>query len=308
MPPGTLLRPGAGRGHARPMGKDVASPGRLDGQIMVVTGATSGIGKVTARGLAARGAEVVVVGRDAKRGADALAEVAAAATGAPPVLLQADLSSQASIRALAAELGRRYPRIDVLINNAGAIYTNRQLTSDGIEETLATNHLAPFLLTSLLRAQLEAAPAGRVVTVASTIHHRGVIDFEDLQSERRYRPMRAYAQAKLGNVLFTYELARKLAGTRVTANCLHPGVIASGFGRNTPGLFNLAIRIAAPFMMSSEDGAATTLHVATAAEVAGITGTYFEKSRASTSSRLSRDPALAARLWQVSAELTGVPA
>jgi retinol dehydrogenase-12 len=290
------------------MSREVVSPARLDGKVMVVTGASSGIGKVTATALAARGAEVVIVCRDARRGADALAEVAAAATGAPPALMQADLSSQASIRQLAADLAARHPRIDVLLNNAGAIYTTRQVTVDGIEETLATNHLAPFLLTALLREPLAAAPAGRVVTVSSTIHHRGVIDFDDLQSERRYRPMRAYAQAKLGNVLFTYELARRLAGTRVTANCLHPGVIASGFGRNTPGLFNIAIRIAAPFMMSSEDGAATSIHVASATELAGVTGTYFEKSRPSRSSRLSQDPALAARLWAISAELTGLPA
>jgi retinol dehydrogenase 12 len=288
------------------MSREVVSPGRLDGQVMVVTGASAGIGRVTARVLAARGAEVVIVCRDAGRGADALAEVAAAATGAPPTLMQADLSSQASIRALAAGLAARHPRIDVLLNNAGAIYTTRRVTADGIEETLATNHLAPFLLTALLREPLAAAPAGRVVTVASTIHRRGVIDFDDLQSERRYRPMRAYAQAKLGNVLFTYELARRLAGTRITANCLHPGVIASNFGRNTPGIFNVAIRIAAPFMMSSEAGAATSIHVAAAAEVAGVTGTYFEKSRPSRSSRASQDPVVAARLWAISAELTGV--
>jgi NAD(P)-dependent dehydrogenase (short-subunit alcohol dehydrogenase family) len=280
----------------------------VDGQVIVVTGASSGIGRVSARELAARGAEVVLVCRDAQRGEDARQEVAAAAAGRAPVLLIADLSSQRSIRALATELSARYPHIDVLLNNAGAIYTRRQVTVDGIEETLATNHLAPFLLTHLVRDRLEAAPAGRVVTVASRIHARGAIDFDDLQGQRRYSPMGAYAQAKLGNVLFTYELARRLAGTRVTANCLHPGVIASGFGRNTPGLFKLGVRIASLFMKSPETGAATSIHVASSPDVAGITGTYFADSRPARSSRASRDADVAARLWSVSAELTGLSA
>jgi NAD(P)-dependent dehydrogenase (short-subunit alcohol dehydrogenase family) len=280
----------------------------VDGQVIVVTGASSGIGRVSARELAARGAEVVLVCRDAQRGESARQEVAAAATGRPPVLLVADLSSQASIRALADEINKRYPHIDVLLNNAGAMYTRRQITVDGIEETLATNHLAPFLLTHLVRDRLAAAPAARVVTVASRIHVRGAIDFDDLQGQRRYSAMGAYAQAKLGNILFTYELARRLAGTRVTANCLHPGVIASGFGRNTPGLFAVGVRIASLFMKSPETGAATSIHVASSPDVAGLTGTYFVDSRPARSSRASQDAAVAARLWSVSAELTGIPA
>jgi NAD(P)-dependent dehydrogenase (short-subunit alcohol dehydrogenase family) len=276
------------------------------GQIMLVTGASSGIGLITVRELAARGATVVLVCRDQARGQAALAEVEKAATGDAPVLMLADLASQVSIRALADQVRRRFDRLDVLVSNAGAIYTRRQVTVDGFEETFATNHLAPFLLTHLLRDRLEAAPAGRVVVVSSVAHQRAKLDFDDLQAERKYEAMKVYGRSKLANVLFTYELARRLAGTRVTANCLHPGVIATNFGRNTPGLFNIGIRIAAPFMMSPEKGAQTQIYLASSPEVAGVTGKYFVKSHEARSSAISRDPEVAAKLWAASATMVGI--
>jgi len=281
-------------------------PPRIDGQIVIVTGASQGIGLATARELAARGGRVVLVCRDPGRGAEARADVARAATGPAPELALADLSSQQSVRALAADLRGRFDHIDVLVSNAGAIYTERRLTVDGIEETLATNHLAPFLLVNLVRDRLEAAPAGRVVVVSSGVHARGTIDFDDLQGERSYGGMRAYSQAKLGNILFTFELARRLAGTRVTANCLHPGVIASGFGRNNRGVIGFGVRLIAPFLKSPETGARTSIYLASSPEVAGVTGTYFVDCAPARSSRRSQDPETAARLWDVSAKLTGL--
>jgi NAD(P)-dependent dehydrogenase (short-subunit alcohol dehydrogenase family) len=273
-------------------------------KVCVVTGATSGIGRVAARELARMGATVVAVARDRARGEAAVAEFTEAG-GRPAELLVGDLSVQADVRRVAAEFLRRHPRLDVLVNNAGAIHSERELTADGLERTFAVNHLAYFLLTALLRPALESAPAGRVVSVSSEAH-RGVraLDFANLQGERRYTPMGAYAQSKLENVLFTYELARRLARTRVTANCLHPGVIRSGFGRNNSGVVGTLFALAAPLLSSPEKGARTTIHLASSPQVEGTTGRYFRRERPAPSSPASHDADAARRLWEVSEALT----
>jgi NAD(P)-dependent dehydrogenase (short-subunit alcohol dehydrogenase family) len=293
-------RAGGGARAARAVTHDAA----MHDKICLVTGATSGIGRVTARELARMGGTVVAVARDRARGEAAVAEFAEAG-GRPAELLVGDLSVQADVRRVAAEFLRRHPRLDVLVNNAGAIHNERELTADGIERTFAVNHLAYFLLTTLLLPALEAAPAGRVVSVSSEAH-RGVrrLDFANLQSERRYTAMGAYSQSKLENVLFTYELARRLGRTRVTANCLHPGVIRSGFGRNNGGVVGALFALAAPLLASPEKGARTTIHLASSPRVEGTTGRYFRRERPAASSPASYDADAARRLWEVSEALT----
>jgi NAD(P)-dependent dehydrogenase (short-subunit alcohol dehydrogenase family) len=250
------------------------------------------------------------VGRNAER-AGAAAQRLQQQSGNPAVVpFSADLSVQAEVCRLAAEVEARFPRLDVLVNNAGAMFLTRQESRDGIEMTLALNHLAYFLLTNLLLERLRAAPAARVICVASDAHRwsRG-IDFNDLQGRHRYGGFRAYAQSKLANVLFSAELARRLAGTTVTANALHPGFVATGFfggnGMNRPlgRLMQLGARL---FAIGPEDGAATSIYLATAATAGRQSGQYFEKGRPVPPSRVARDEAAARRLWQVSAELTGL--
>ncbi len=278
----------------------------MDGKIVMVTGGTSGIGFVTARELAAKGATVVIVGRDDARGARAVAAIRRH-TGNDWVSFQrADLSRQAEIRRLARNFVEEHPRLDVLVNNAGAIFTERQLSADGLEMTFALNHLAYFLLTNLLLDRLRAAGAARVVNVASRAHEGASIDFADLQSERSYSGWRAYQRSKLANILFTYELARRLEGTGVTANALHPGFVASNFGMNNKLLFRLGLRLA--FLVSAidvEEGAQTPIHLASAPELEGVSGRYFVRKQPAESSPRSRDPETARRLWEVSEQLTG---
>jgi NAD(P)-dependent dehydrogenase (short-subunit alcohol dehydrogenase family) len=216
----------------------------------------------------------------------------------------ADLSSQAEIRALAARLQDRLQRLDVLVNNAGSIIPERRLTADGLEATFATNHLGYFLLTSLLLDTLKASAPSRIVNVASDAHRRGHIDLDDLQADKSYRPFRAYSDSKLANVLFTYELARRLAGTGVTANSLHPGVVRTGFGREYRGVMKLVWRIGGLFMISAVQGARTIVYLASSPDVAGVTGEYFARCRPVTSSTASRDAELARRLWEASEKLT----
>lgn len=273
----------------------------------LVTGANSGIGLVTAKRLAALGAEVIMVCRDARRGAAAHGEVAAQATGRGPVLLQADLSSQRSIRNLASTLGNDYERLDALVNNAGAVFVKRELTEDGIERTFATNHLAPFLLTHLLLPLLGKATGGRVVTVASRVH-AGDLDFDNLQGERRYSTMKAYGRSKLDNILFTYELARRLGPGPVTANCLAPGLVSSNFGRNAGGIISLIPRLLAltPLSVSPEEGARTSIYLASSPDVESVTGAYFYKCKAARSKPITYDTDVARRLWNVSARLVGI--
>ena len=280
--------------------------GAMDGRTVVVTGATSGIGRETALGLARMGASVAVVARDPVRGEQVRREVEAAG-GRRAELFVADLAALAEVRRLAAELEARLPRIDVLLNNAGAMHAHRKLSADGLELTFAVNHLAPFLLTHLLRARLLASAPARVVTVASEAHRMAPLDLDDLQAERGYRAMVVYGRSKLANVLFAAELARRLDGTGVTSNSLHPGVVATGFGRNDPGLMRTLVSLAGPFLVSPEKGARTSIFAASAPELAAVTGRYLKGSREAVPSAAARDAATAARLWERSARLAGLP-
>jgi NAD(P)-dependent dehydrogenase (short-subunit alcohol dehydrogenase family) len=279
----------------------------MAGRICLVTGATSGIGKAAATGLARLGADVVLVARDPARGQAAVAELQAA-TGNPRVeLLMADLSSQASIRQAAEAYRRGHDRLDVLVNNAGGQWANRHTTEDGLELTFALNHLAYFLLTNLLVDLLRAGAPARVVNVTSSAQAFGDIRLDDLQFQRRYRGQAAYNQSKLANVLFTYELARRLEGSGVSVNCGVPGVTRTNFGRDDSGpVMRLLTPLARPFMRSPEQGADTFVWLASSPEVEGATGGYYARRRARRSSRRSYDTELAGRLWRVSEELTGL--
>jgi NAD(P)-dependent dehydrogenase (short-subunit alcohol dehydrogenase family) len=274
-----------------------------DGKTVLITGASSGIGLAAARQLAASGARVVTVSRDPARGAAALNEVALVATGAEPTFLVADLSSQQEIRRLAHELHRRFISIDVLINNAGTARRRRELTVDGLEATFATNHLGPFLLTQLLLDFLVAAPAGRVVTTTSE-SHSSRLEFDNLQGERRYSFFSAYARSKLANILFTNELARRLDGTGVTANCFTPGPTATNFGRGAGGVMGVMSGLVRLLGHRAEDGARTAVYLATSAEMEGVTGQYLFHGRASRSKPITYDAEVAAWLWTVSETLT----
>lgn len=281
---------------------------RMDGKTCVVTGASSGIGKAAAVALARLGATVALVCRDRARGEAALAEVRSASSGtAQPVLELADLSSQAEVRDVAGRLSG-LDRIDVLINNAGLILGERRVTADGLEYTFAVNHLAPFLLTSMLLGKLQDSAPARVVTVASAAHTRARLDLDDLQLEKGYDSWRAYSNGKLANILFTRELARRLPGTGVTANCLHPGVVRSGFGRESGPLSRIGIKIGGPFMVSPATGADTIVYLASSPDVAGASGGYYAKRRPQQPSRDARDDETARKLWQASEELTQVRA
>ena len=274
---------------------------------VLVTGASRGIGKATALGLARMGAHVAIVGRDRERTEAAARDIRDAAGVAVDVLI-ADLSSQAEVRRIAAEALQRLPRIDVLINNVGGYWNSRHVTADGLERTFAVNHLAPFLLTNLLLGRLTQSAPARVVTVSSNAHRTGRIDFDDLQGERSYSGSRAYDQSKLANVLFAYELARRLRGTGVTSNALHPGVVRTSFGADDPaGVQKFVVPLLRPFMKSPARGAATSIRLATAPELEGVTGGFFMNGRRTRSSKASYDESDAARLWRVSAELVGLP-
>ncbi len=281
--------------------------GAMAGKNVVVTGTTSGIGRESALGLARMGASVALVARDRTRGEETLEAVRAVSTGGAPSLFLADLASLAEVRALAASIASALPTLDVLVNNAGAIHMTRKPTADGFEMTFAVNHLAPFLLTNLLLPKLLASAPARVVTVASEAHRQARLDFDDLQGERDYAAFRAYGRSKLANILFSNELARRLAGTRVTSNSLHPGVVATGFGKNDPGWMRLLVTVGRPFLTSPEKGARTTLHVATAPELAGVSGRYFKRSREARPSAAALDAGSQARLWDVSARMVGLP-
>lgn len=278
----------------------------MTGKTVVITGASRGIGKAAALGLAKLGATVGVVARDATRGQAAVEDITAISGNRHVYLFVADLSVQAEVRRLAQEVDARLDRLDVLINNAGAINMTRTVTADGIETTFAVNHLAYFLLTTLLLPLLKASAPSRVVNVSSTAAKGAAIDFDDLQGERRYSGWRAYGQSKLANILFTEELARRLQGAGVTANCLHPGVIRSGFGKNDRGLTRLGWMLAGPFLAGPEKGAETIVYLASSSEVEGITGKYFYRCREATAPPAAHDHLLATSLWEVSEELTGV--
>ena len=279
------------------------------GKVVLITGGTGGIGKATAVGLAALGARVAITGRDRGR-AEAAAIQVRAETGNPDVdALGADLSSQAEVRRLAAEALQAYPRLDVLVNNVGGFWATRHVTADGLEHTFAVNHLAGFLLTGLLLDRLRASAPARVVTVSSGAQSMGTMDFDDLQGEQKYSGQKAYNQSKLADVMFTYELARRLEGTGVTATVLHPGVVGTGFGAEDPSLiFKVLVPLWRPFMKTPEQGAATSIYLASSPEVEGVTGTYFARGKPAKSNKLSYDRDAAARLWRISADLVGLEA
>jgi NAD(P)-dependent dehydrogenase (short-subunit alcohol dehydrogenase family) len=270
---------------------------------ILITGATRGIGLAAAQALARRGAKLAIVARDDARGAEAVASIEGEG-GSTVDLLHADLLSQASIRALSAEVLERYPRIDVLINNAGAIFVQRELTVDGIERTWALNHLAPFLLTTLLLDRLKASAPSRIITTASDAHKGKLIPFDDLNAERswRGRGFTRYGESKLANIMFTRELARRLDGTGVTTYCFHPGVVATGFNRNNGAMMTAAMMMIAPFVRSPRKAAQTLAWLADSPDVSKQSGGYYEDRAVAVSSRQAQDPALAKRLWDVSEE------
>jgi retinol dehydrogenase-14 len=281
----------------------------LDRKICMITGANSGIGKATALGLAKMGATVVMVCRDRSRGEAAMAEIKAESGNQAVELMLADLSSLVAVRQLAQDFTDRYQQLHILVNNAGTYFTKRHVTVDGLETTFVVNYLAPFLLTNLLLETLKGSAPARVVNVAGAYHAKGKIEFDDLQGERDYNGARANNQAKLALVLFTYELARKLEGTGVTANCLHPGAVATNLvekDKDYPAFLRFAYKLFKPFAKSPEKGAETSLYLASSPEVEGVTGKYFVNKKAEPSSPESYDAALAARLWEVGAELAGL--
>jgi retinol dehydrogenase 12 len=277
----------------------------MAGKVCVVTGANSGIGKAASLALARLGATVVLICRDAGRGKAALAEVSAAAVAGMPALEITDLSSMAQVRDLAARLAGR-DRIDVLVNNAGLVLGDRRVTPDGFEYTFAVNHLAPFLLTNLLRPKLLASAPSRVVTVSSAAHRGARLDLDDLQLERHFGGLRAYANSKLANILFTRQLALRLADSGVTANCLHPGSVRTGFGREGGTLLKAGLTAILPSLGSPEMGAFTLVYLASSPAVANATGGYYVSAARRRPSRAARDETTAVRLWQLSAQLTGL--
>jgi NAD(P)-dependent dehydrogenase (short-subunit alcohol dehydrogenase family) len=277
----------------------------MQGKVCLITGGSRGIGQAAAIDLAGMGAQVVIVARDPERGAATVTRIERE-TGQTAGVIVADLSSLEGVRQVAQEYRAQYGRLDVLVNNAGAVFSQRSLTVDGFERTFALNHLAYFLLTNLLIDLLRADAPSRIVNVSSAAHQGAVLDFDDLQSEQKYAGFRAYGRSKLANILFTHELARRLEGTGVTANCLHPGVVATGFNRNNGLLMRLGMTIARPFLISAEKGAQTIVYLASSPEVEGVTGEYFVNCTATTSSPVSYDDEAARRLWDVSASLTGL--
>ena len=269
----------------------------IEGKVVVITGATSGIGRAAARRLARRRALLVLVARDRARGAAMLAQLRALAPGIGHMVHYADLSRLAETRRVAREIAAAQPRIDVLINNAGAMYSNRVVTEEGLERTFALNHMSYFVLTAGLRDCLLAAAPARIVNTASNAHRMGHLNFADLQSARNYGPFIAYATSKLCNILFTRELARKLRGQGVTANCFSPGFVATRWGDESGGLRAIGIRLAKLFALSPQKGAETLLHLATSPEAAGVSGEFYFQCRRGALTAEAQDEAIAQRLW-----------
>ena len=278
----------------------------MQGKICLVTGASSGIGKATALGLAQMGATVIMVCRDHEKGEAAQREIKMKSGNHAVDLLLADLSSQQSIRQLTERVQQRYSQVHVLINNAGALMSTRHETVDGLEMMFAVNQLAPFLLTNLLLDMIKASVPARIVNVSSSAHALGFVklDLDDLQSEKRYGAMRAYGQSKLALVLFSYQLARRLQGTGVTVNCLHPGVLATNMMQHVPPGMRLPAKLIA---VSPEKGASTSLYLASSPDVENITGKYFAKSAPRRSAPASYDGSLQQRVWEESAKLVRLP-
>jgi NAD(P)-dependent dehydrogenase (short-subunit alcohol dehydrogenase family) len=284
----------------------------MAGKICLITGGTSGIGKSTAQALANMGATVVIVGRNAPKTAQVVEEIRAASGNQNVDFLLADLSSQQEVQRLADEFKRKYSFLHILINNAGAAFLKRQLSVDGLEMTFALNHLAPFLLTNLLLNTLKASAPARIINVSSDAHASGKIEFDNLQGERAYG-FKTYGNSKLSNILFTVELAGRLQGTAVTVNALHPGLVATSFGKNTGGIIAALFGIVAPLVaVSPEKGAETSIYLASSPSVDGITGKYFYHSRMIPAAPQAADMVVARKLWDVSADMVhladGLPA
>jgi NAD(P)-dependent dehydrogenase (short-subunit alcohol dehydrogenase family) len=271
----------------------------------MVTGASSGIGKASAAGIAALGAHVVLVSRTGKRGQRAMDDIAHAVPGASLDLLVADLSTLAAVHELAAAFKRKYSRLDVLFNNAGIITSRRQVTVDGLELQFVVNYLSYYLLTGLLLDTLMASHPARIINMTSSAHSSGVIDFDNLQLERNYRGWQAYANTKLMSMVFTYELARHLEGTGVTANCLHPGVIRTGLMRNFSSVLHVLWHLVGRFFKQPDDGAETPVYLASSPEVAGETGKYFRYCRPFGTTEQSNDREVQRQLWDASERLSG---
>ena len=280
--------------------------GGMGGKTALITGGTSGIGKATAVALAAMGADVVVVGRNRDRGEAAVGEIKSQSHSESVELMLADLSAQDEVRGLADTFMERYERLDVLANNAGLVQSKRTETADGIETTLAINHLAPFLLTNLLLDRLKQSAPSRVITVSSEAQRWGDMDFDDLQSTQKYRGFPVYGMTKLANIMFTYELAERLKGTFVTANCLHPGAVGTNFGKNNAGPMTLFFRAAKPFMRTPEQGADTLIWLASSPDVEGVSGKYFSDRKEIEAKKIAYDPAARRKLWEISEDLTGL--
>jgi NAD(P)-dependent dehydrogenase (short-subunit alcohol dehydrogenase family) len=278
----------------------------MRGKTVVITGATSGIGQVAAEKLAGMEARMVLVARDKTRGEAEMARLRAIAPDVNHAIYYADLSRVAEVKRVAADIAAKEPRIDVLINNAGALFSSRQLTSEGLELTFATNHLSYFVMTYGLRDRLRASAPARVVNVASDAHKGRKLDFSDLQSAKSYRGFPVYGQSKLCNILFTRELARRWAGSGVTANSLHPGFVSTRFGDQSGGLLSFGVRVAKTFAISPEKGAETIVYLASSDEVATANGLYYYKCRPATPTKEAQDDDSARRLWQESEKLAGI--
>jgi NAD(P)-dependent dehydrogenase (short-subunit alcohol dehydrogenase family) len=279
----------------------------MTGKTVLITGATNGIGKIAALELSRMGATVCIVARNRSKGQAVLEEIRRETNNVQLELFIADLSSMADVRKLAQEFTAKHTTLDVLLNNAGAFYSERKLSADGLEMTFALNHMSYFLLTNLLLPTLKNTPNSRVVSVSSAAHTSGKLDFANLQGEQKFNGWKAYSDSKLENALFTFALARRLAGSSVTANCLHPGFVKTGFGEGNSGIFAVVLGIAKNLMaISVEAGAQTMIHLASSPDVAGVTGKYFDKSKIASSSAASLDQAVQEQLWAHSEKLAGL--
>lgn len=276
----------------------------LDGRICLVTGATAGIGEVTARRLAEMGATVILVARDPARCRSAVERITAATGNERIESFVADLSSKEAIRGLAAQVKQRYDRLDVLVNNAGAIFHERRESVDGLEMTFALNHMGYFHLTNLLLDLLRESPSARVVNLSSSAHYMGLLQLDDLQATRWFFGWKVYGDSKLANLYFTYELARRLQGSRITVNAVHPGVIDSNFGSTYGGIGGRLTPLIRPFLKDTEQGAGGPVRLASDPALEGVTGRYFSGVRESSSARRSHNRAIAERLWEISTALS----
>lgn len=280
----------------------------MQGKTVVVTGATSGIGEVAADRLAEKGARIVFIARDRARGEQTLKHLNAIAPRAAHAVHYADLSRLSEMKRVAGEIAAAEPKIDVLVNNAGALFNTREVTGDALEKTFALNHMSYFVVTSILLDRLKAASGARIVSTASDAHKGAKLNFSDLQSERGYSGFAVYGRSKLMNILFTRELARRLKGTGVTANCLHPGFVATRFGDRSGGILSFGVKLAKNFAITPEQGAETIIHLASSPGVEGASGQYFYKSKPVAPTKEAQNDSDAARLWDISAKLAGLGA